>query len=444
MDWKELLSTVVEEAKIQFLDVRFICVQYQGKWFLKRFHVTVFHAEPSLPQQVRYPSHLFLRQKMSSSDFLQLISDLTTRTTLSAQEGAQLTEEEKLKKFSVNGWDIWYEYAGVNFTVHAHGNSGWGLVERALPFWSFGGNIYPDQPENQEPLVAPGVPSFPTPLDGQAWYLYRNSLQGPNNFLPAVEISLEDDRAFFQDIVIDEKAATLRCQCGGKLLSQTTLRLYTKAKTPQIEEKQAEQEVVFHLQGEPKDIWLALTYADTWLDKKDINFNYPLGIPKSFNVVGRSSRPGRELTANSTPAIEEIAQADPSGLATIAGPHLKLVDGYYNNVLQQSRRSFSWAIVGFVSVFNFFAVAVLLLIFRSPGNATTLAAIITALGGATSGLLTGYLLNLHKSASAQAAASQVHLDRIQRFFIANSASENLQEASKDSTREALIKKLGDL
>src|SRR2546423_1870859 len=90
--------------------------------------------------------------------------------------------------YSTDNRDIWYEFAGVNFNVHAHGNSGWGLVERALPFWSFGGNIYPDQPENQEPLVAPGVPSFPTPLDGQAWYLYGKSLQGPNNFLPAVEI----------------------------------------------------------------------------------------------------------------------------------------------------------------------------------------------------------------------------------------------------------------
>jgi hypothetical protein len=47
-------------------------------------------------------------------------------------------------------------------------------------------------------------------------------------------------------------------------------------------------------------------------------------------------------------------------------------------------------------------------------------------------------------ASEQAATSQVHLDRIQRFFIANSASEHLKEESKDSTRVALIKKLNDV
>ncbi len=441
LDWKEQLSTVVEEAKIQQLDVRFICMKQQERWFFKRLHVAVLHPEPSVPEQVRYPSYLFLRQTMSSSDFLQLLSDLTN--TLSAEEEAKLTEEEKLKKFSVHAWDIWWKSVSVNLNVHAHGNAQWGLDEHVLPFWNFGGAISPDLPENQEPLVAPDAPYFPTPIDGQAWYLYGKALQSPSNYLPPVDISLEDGRAFFQEIVLDEKAATLRCRCGGTLLSHATLRLYTKV--PQVEQQQAEQEVTFHLQGEPKGIALALTYAESWLDKKEINLNYlQLGVPKGVTVVGRSFRPERELTTNSTPAIEEIAQADPSGLAAIAGPHLKLVDGYYNNVLQQSRRSFTWAIVGFVGVFVLIAVAILFLIFRLSGETSNLAAIITALGGVPSGLLAGYLLNLHKSASAQAAASQVYLDRIQRFFIANSASENLQEVSKDSTREALIKKLGDL
>jgi hypothetical protein len=289
MDWKEQLTTVLEEAEIQLLDVRFISMKNQGKWFLKRLHVTVFHTDPSLPEQVRYPSYLFLRQKMSSSDFLHLISNLTTRNTLSAEEWAKLTEEEKLKKFSLNEWDIWCEFASVNFNVHAHGNSLWGLGDHVLPFWSFGGNIFPDLPENQEPLVAPGVPYFPTPIDGEAWYLYETALQDSNNYLPTIEISLEDDRAFFRDIVIDEKTSTIRCQCEGKLLSQATLRLYTKV--PQIEEKQAGHEVIFQLQGPPTVISLALTYADIWLDKKDINFNYPqLGVPKGVNVIGGSLR----------------------------------------------------------------------------------------------------------------------------------------------------------
>ncbi len=442
MDWKEQLSTVVEESEIQLLDVRFICMKHQGKWFLKRLHVTVFHAEPSLPERVRYPSYLFLRQTMSSSDFLHLLSDLTTR--LSAEELAKLTEEEKLKKFCVNEWDIWCEFVGVNFNVHAQGNSLWGLGEHVLPFWSFGGTIFPDLPENQEPLVAPpGVPYFPTPLDGQAWYLYGKALQSPNNYLPAIEISLEDDRAFFQDIVIDEKTSTLRCRCEGKLLSQATLRLYTKV--PQIEEKPAEQEVMFQLQGQPTVISLALTYADIWLDRKEINFTYPqLGVPKGVNVIGRSFRPGSGLIADPAAAIEKIAQADPSNVTALAAPNLEIVNDYYISKLRQSQQSFFWALVGGLIGILFIIAAVLVLIFRLSGDASSLASIITAIGGALGGVIAGILLKLYGSTSDQAAAYHVRLDRIQRFFIANSACEHLENDRKGATREALIKKLSDL
>ncbi len=228
------------------------------------------------------------------------------------------------------------------------------------------------------------------------------------------------------------------------MLAKATLRLYTN--TSQIEERPARSEVVFHLQGEPKIISLALTYNDIWLDKRDTNLNYlQLGVPKGVKVTGRGLRLGSGGASDSTPAIEAIVRSDSSDLAATAGPHLVLSDRFYNNVLDQSKRSFTWAIVGFVGVFIFVAVAVLLLIFREPGNATNLAAIITALGAAVSGFLTGYLLNLHKSASDQATASQVNLDRIQRFFIAITVSAHLlKEESKDETRVALLKKLNDL
>jgi len=441
MDWKEQLSTILEEATIQQLDVRFICMKQQGKWFLKRLHVTVFHAGPSLPEQVRYLSYLFLRQTMSSSDFLQLLSDLSTR--LSAEELAKLTEEEKFKKFSVNGRDVWCEFVGVNFNIHAQGNALWGLGEHVLPFWSFGGTILPDLSEGQEPLVASDAPYFPTPLDGQAWYLYGKALQSPNNYLPAIDISLEDGRAFFQEIVVDEKAATLRCRCEGKLLSQATLRLYTKV--PQIEEKPAEQEVMFQLQGQPTVISLALTYADIWLDRKEINFAYPqLGVPKGVNVIGRSFRPGSGLIADPAAAIEKIAQADPSNVTALAAPNLEIVNDYYISKLRQSQQSFFWALVGGLIGILFIIAAVLVLIFRLSGDASSLASIITAIGGALGGVIAGILLKLYGSTSDQAAAYHVRLDRIQRFFIASSACEHLENDRKDATREALIKKLSDL
>ena len=95
-------------------------------------------------------------------------------------------------------------------------------------------------------------------------------------------------------------------------------------------------------------------------------------------------------------------------------------------------------------MFVLVAVAILLLFVRPLGDASNLAAIITALGGVPSGFLAAYLLNLHKHASDQATASQVNLDRIQRFFIAITVSSHLKEESRDETRIALIKKLNDL
>jgi len=284
MDWKERLSTLLE-GEVQTLDVRLICIKDKEKWFLKRLRATIFHSEPSIPEQIRYPSYLYLRGKMSLLDFLQLISDLTS--TLSQEELEKLSYEEKLKKFKFKGWEIFCESATVSYRDHSRGNSSWGLGDYALPTWNFDGNLYPDLQESQEPLVASEVPYFfPRLIDGEAWYLYEKALRSPNDSLPDIEISIEDDRAFFSRIDIEEETSLIRCRCEGKLLPQSSIQLYTSY--PQVESKQAEGEVVFQLQDQPTIISLALTYADIWLDKRDINLLYPkLGIPKGVNIIVR-------------------------------------------------------------------------------------------------------------------------------------------------------------
>ncbi len=284
MDWKEQLSTLLERER-QTLDVRLICIKNGEKWFLKRLRATVFHSEPSIPEQILYPSYLFLREKISSLDFLQLIYELTSR--LSQEELNKLSDEEKLKKFKFKDWEIFCEYVYVYLRDHSKGNSNWGLGDHALPSWNFDGTLSPDIQENQEPLIAQESHYFPMPIYGQAWYLYEKALQSPNDALPTIEISIEDDRAFFNGIDIEEETSIVRCRCGGKLLSQAIIQLYTSY--PQVESKQAESEIVFQLQGQSTIISLALTYADTWLDRRDINLSYPkLGIPKDVNIIVRN------------------------------------------------------------------------------------------------------------------------------------------------------------
>ncbi len=286
MDWKEQLSTLLE-GEMQTIDVRLICIRDKEKWFLKRLRATVFHSEPSLPEQICYLSYLFLRGKMSSLDFLQLMSDLTTRSTLSQEELEKLSDEEKLKKFRFKEREIFCEYANVYLRGHSQGNSSWGLGEFALPTWNFEGTLSPDIRENQEPLIAQGSHYFPKPIDGAAWYLYEKALPISYNTLPVIEISLEDDRAFFSGIDLEEETSLVRCHCGGRLLTQSLVQLYTSY--PQVESKQAEGEVVFQLEGQPAVISLVLTYADTWLDRRDMNLANPrYGVPKDVIIIARS------------------------------------------------------------------------------------------------------------------------------------------------------------
>lgn len=286
MDWKEHLSTLLEK-EVHTLDVRLICIRDKDKWFLKRLRAIVFHAEPGIPEQICYSSYLFLRGKMNSTEFFRLISDLTTRSSLSPEELAKLTDEEKLKKFTFHGWEIVCEFVNIYLRGHTQGSSRWGLGEYSLPTWNFDGNLYPDIQDNLEPLIAEGEHYFPRPIDGHAWYLYGKALHSSNESPPTIEISIEDDRAYFSGVDIEEETSLIRCRCGGKLLSQCSIHLYTLF--PQIEQKQAESETTFQIQSEPEVIYLALTLGDIWLDKRDISLLHrPFGIPKDVNIIAKA------------------------------------------------------------------------------------------------------------------------------------------------------------
>ncbi len=289
MDWKEQLSTLLE-GETQTLDVRLICIRNEEKWFLRRMRAVLFHSEPSVPEQISFPSYLFVREKMSSLDFLEFIHSLTLQKDLTREDALSPSYEETLKKITFREWEIFCEVAHVYLRNHSQGNSHWGLGDYALPSWNFDGNLQPSLQETQEPLIATeGTYYFPKPIDGEAWYLYEKALQSSNDSLPDIEISIEDDRAFFHGIDIEEETSTIRCKCEGKLLAQSTIHLYTSY--PQVESKQVESEIVFQLQGQPTIISLALIYTGIWFDRRDINLSYPqFGIPKDVNIIAPIAR----------------------------------------------------------------------------------------------------------------------------------------------------------
>ena len=151
------------------------------------------------------------------------------------------------------------------------------------------------------------------------------------------------------------------------------------------------------------------------------------------------SRSGSGFIADPAPAIEKIGQADPSNIQAIAAPNLETANTYYMNVLRQSQQSFLWALIAAGIGLLFFFAGVVFMLIRQP---TTLSYVST-FGGVIIEVIAGVNFALYRHASDQAATYHVRLDRIQRFFISNSACENIEGDIKHSTRIELIKKLMD-
>lgn len=146
---------------------------------------------------------------------------------------------------------------------------------------------------------------------------------------------------------------------------------------------------------------------------------------------------------NPSYAIEEAAKADPSNIQEIAVSQLQIGNSYYTNTLLQSQQSFLWARIWAGIGTLFFIVTAFILLFRQPISQSYIGAIITALSGAAVEVIAGINLNLYGRASDKAASYHVRHDRIQRFLIANSACESLDEEAKKSVRADLIRKLVD-
>ena len=147
---------------------------------------------------------------------------------------------------------------------------------------------------------------------------------------------------------------------------------------------------------------------------------------------------------NPAPIIEKVAQTDPADIQATTANLMQIDNSYYINALNQSQRSFNWALIGGGVGVVFFIAAVFILIFRQPISESYVAAIITASSGGVVETIASIILVLHSRASNQANQCHERLNRMQRFLVAISHCENLESDLKNTTRAELIKKLGDL
>jgi hypothetical protein len=133
-------------------------------------------------------------------------------------------------------------------------------------------------------------------------------------------------------------------------------------------------------------------------------------------------------------AVESLAIVKPGDVQEIAASQITILDAYYRTALTQAKRSFlSALILSGIGVCFFFSAVGILLVQQSRDLA-----LITAIGGATLEVVAGLVFWLYGRTTTQLAHFHERLEQSQRFLLANSFCETLDNDTKQRSRADLI------
>lgn len=138
--------------------------------------------------------------------------------------------------------------------------------------------------------------------------------------------------------------------------------------------------------------------------------------------------------------IRRLFEADPSKIQEIAASQIQLLNIYHNVVLDQAKNSFRWALVAAGTGFCFFLASVMFLLFRNDQDI----AVISLISGALIEIIAGLNFYLYGKTSAQLSEFQNRLDKTQRYLLANSVCEGLDEESKQKSRSELVRAIAGI
>jgi Cyanobacterial TRADD-N associated 2-Transmembrane domain len=154
------------------------------------------------------------------------------------------------------------------------------------------------------------------------------------------------------------------------------------------------------------------------------------GFSAEFSEDFALARPIRQ-------SIERLGTADPKNVQQIAAAQIELLSVYHQEVLAQSRQSFFWALIGSGAGLALFIVAVLFSLLSGPGPAS-----VPLVAGTVVEVVAGLGFYLYGKASSQMSAFHRRLDVLQRYLLANSICESLDdEAARNTARTALIQEI---
>jgi len=139
-------------------------------------------------------------------------------------------------------------------------------------------------------------------------------------------------------------------------------------------------------------------------------------------------------------SIDQLVEADTGDIQKVAASQIGLLTGFYNAVLAQARRSFNWALIAAGTGLVFFIGAVVFLLTIQSSSIAT----ISVIGGAIVEVIAGVNFYLYNKTTAQLAEFHQRLERTQRFLLANSIAESLENEQKQETRAALVRTIAAL
>lgn len=137
-------------------------------------------------------------------------------------------------------------------------------------------------------------------------------------------------------------------------------------------------------------------------------------------------------------AIDSLSKADTGNVQQIAASQISLMNGYYEMALAQSRKSFNWALTGAGVGLIFFMAAAGFSIWEQSNITATIIPVIT---GAVVEVISGIVFFLYGKTTAQLGDFHSRLQVLQRYLLANSICESLDDTEKNKARAELIREI---
>ena len=132
----------------------------------------------------------------------------------------------------------------------------------------------------------------------------------------------------------------------------------------------------------------------------------------------------------------QISGTDPSDVQQNAANQIKLLAKYHESGLQQARTSFNWAIALSLLGFPLLIFAFYYLLTNQSENPTSF---ISAMASVLVEFIAGTLFYLYNQTRKQLTYYHQQMNQIQRFLLANSVAESLENPAKEASRIELIR-----